>query len=256
MHTYNRQWHSPPQTFTLNHDEVHVWRSSLRWPDAQIQQWKTLLSTDERERADRFYFEKDREAYIAARGVLRLLIGRYLAIEPTEIRFDYGPQGKPALTSSSEYPPLRFNLSHSGDIVLYGFTLQRTIGVDVEQIRTNLEYEQIATGFFSQYEQETLQSLPSSIKPAAFFTCWTRKEAYIKAVGKGLSLPLDQFDVTLILGEPAKLLETRGAPDEADRWSLEEIEIDAGYKAAVVVEGNDWQLRCHGVPPTGLPSST
>lgn len=244
MNILKSLWHSPPEKVTLTDNEVHVWRATLDWPVGYIQTWQQFLTTDEQQRADRFYFAKDRQSYVVARGLLRLLIGRYLQVDPHQLRFDYRPNGKPTLATTLQQARLHFNLSHSGDMVLYAFTLDREIGIDVERIRNNIEYEQIATHFFSLYEQAVLRTLPAELKAEAFITCWTRKEAYIKAKGEGLSMPLDQFDVSLRPGQPAKLLQTHDNPQEAYRWSLQELDVGSDYKAAVAVEGRCWQLCC------------
>jgi 4'-phosphopantetheinyl transferase len=135
-------------------------------------------------------------------------------------------------------------VSHSQELGLYAITRNRKIGVDLEYIRTAFACEQVAERFFSSQEKATLRSLPPRLKYQAFFTCWTRKEAYIKARGEGLFLPLDQFDVSTIPGEPALLLNTRGDPQEANRWSLRELGPSAGYVAALAVEGHNWRLSC------------
>ncbi|HEV7237210.1 MAG TPA: 4'-phosphopantetheinyl transferase superfamily protein, partial [Ktedonobacteraceae bacterium] len=142
-------------------------------------------------------------------------------------------------------PPLSFNISHAHDLALYAFTYVRQVGVDVEYIRLNDDYEHLAQHYFSPYERTVLQTLPMEEKQQAFFQCWTRKEAYIKAKGLGLSLPLDLFDVSLRPNEPAALLQSRENPREAARWSLRELAPGAGYVGALAVEGKkDWQLHC------------
>jgi 4'-phosphopantetheinyl transferase len=135
-------------------------------------------------------------------------------------------------------------VSHSQELGLYAITRNRRIGVDLEYIRTDFACEQVAERFFSSREKTTLCTFPTKMKHEAFFTCWTRKEAYIKARGEGLSLPLNQFDVSMTPGEPALLENTRGDPQEASRWSLQELRPRTGYMAALAVEGHDWRLRC------------
>ncbi len=135
-------------------------------------------------------------------------------------------------------------MSHSHGVALYAVTRDREVGIDLEFIRRDLEVEQIAERFFSRRETATLRALPTALREYAFFLCWTRKEAYIKARGEGLSLPLDQFDVSLIPGEPAALLSTQPDSDEALRWSLQELTLASGYVAALAVEGRGWSLSC------------
>jgi 4'-phosphopantetheinyl transferase len=247
---FDHLWSSPSNNlallddFGLSDDEVHVWRATLDWPLPHVQMLQQLLAQDERQKADRFYFARDRLHYIVARGLLRTLLGHYLKLPPDQLHFDYNAYGKPALVTGSAQAPLSFNLSHSGGLVLYAFARNRALGIDVECVRPIRDYEQMAEQVFSPYEQSILRALPADKKIEAFFNGWTRKEAYIKARGQGLSLPLDQFDVTLAPGEPARLLHTRGDPQEAQRWSLQELSVDPDYKAALAVEGHGWRLCC------------
>jgi 4'-phosphopantetheinyl transferase len=236
-------WPSPPQRLSLESEDVHVWRAKLDQPSETLQALLRLLSPDESERAWRFYFRKDREHFIVARGVLRRILGSYLSLEPSSLRFAYSNYGKPALAGIMDQPTLRFNLSHSGELALYGFTLGREIGLDLEFRREDFAGLEIAERFFSAREVEVLRSLPPQLRTEGFFNCWTRKEAYIKAVGLGLSLPLDQFDVSLSPGEPAALLRTGDDERETARWSLKALTPAEGYSAALAVEGHDWHLK-------------
>jgi 4'-phosphopantetheinyl transferase len=180
--------------------------------------------------------------------MLRTLLGRYLDLEPNGLRFSYGSHGKPALAGECGGGKVRFNLSHSHELALFAFTRGRVVGIDLERIRPDLVNEQIAERFFSPREIAMLRALPGSLEKEAFFTCWTRKEAYIKARGDGLSLPLDAFDVSLVPGEPAELLESRENSNEVSRWCLQELVPDPGYVAAIAVEGHLWQLKCWESP--------
>jgi 4'-phosphopantetheinyl transferase len=202
------------------------------------------LSEDEQARAERFYFQIDRERFIVARGALREILGVYLNRAAKSVLFCYGPHGKPVLAQDPGGNTIHFNMSHSHGVALYAVTRGREVGIDLEFIRESLEVEQLAERFFSQREIATLRGLPVSLRKHAFFLCWTRKEAYIKARGEGLSLPLEQFDVSLIPGEPAALLRTQGDPDETLRWSLQELGVDPGYVSALAVEGRGWSLSC------------
>jgi 4'-phosphopantetheinyl transferase len=240
-------WPAPPARLSLESEDVHVWRAELDQPVEILQALQRLLSPDESERAHRFHFRKHREHFIVARGVLRTLLGNYLRMEPSQLRFSYTAYGKPALAGiREEQPPLRFNLSHSGELALYGFTRGREIGLDLEFRREDFASEQIAEHFFSAREVEMLRALPLQLKTEGFFNCWTRKEAYIKAVGLGLSLPLDQFDVSLAPQEPVALLRTGDDESEAARWSLKALTPAEGYSAALAVEGHGWHLKCWG----------
>ena len=176
------------------------------------------------------------------------LLGRYLDLEPHRLRFDYTPQGKPSLAGDSTQRALQFNVSHSGEILLIAVADERALGVDVEQIRRDIEAEAIAMRFFSPRERQALAELPVTVQVDAFFDCWTRKEAYIKARGDGLSLPLDEFDVSFVPGETARLLATRPDPADRDRWSLTALDVAQGYKAALAAEGAGWALQCWDWP--------
>ncbi len=197
--------------------------------------WSALLAQEERDRAGRFRLEADRERHIYGRGLLRELAAAYLGCLPGALEFVYTANGKPELTRLPGQRRLGFNLSHSGNRLLLAFAWDREVGVDVELLRTDVEIRQIAERFFSQHEQQTLLSLGKNEQIPAFFRCWTRKEAYVKAVGEGLSLPLSQFDVTLRPGEPARLLATRPDLREASRWALWNLDLGADYAAALAV---------------------
>jgi 4'-phosphopantetheinyl transferase len=237
-------WNSPPLDLTLDLGEIHVWRVSLAQTESCLQSLQQTLSTDERAKADRFRFPKDRSQFIVSRGALRAILSRYLNISSHILRFDYNPYGKPSLIVAQGGNTLRFNLSHSRGMALIAITKNRDIGVDIEGINPNFSCLEIAEKFFSPLENSVLRSLPEHLQPTAFFTCWTRKEAYIKAVGKGLSIPLNQFDVSLAPGEPAALLNVEGNPEEASKWSLIELFPSSDMVAAVAVAGDCWKLHC------------
>jgi 4'-phosphopantetheinyl transferase len=200
--------------------------------DQPSEKFIELLDHDELTRANRFHFEKDRRHFVVARGFLRVLLGRYLNRNPKQFKFNYGPYGKPALPGEGL---LRFNMSHSHGIALYAVTEGRDVGVDVEYVRSDFTSDDIARRFFSPFEVENLCGLPTEERVSSFFRCWTRKEAYIKATGRGLSQPLDGFDVTLGPAESAALLRTDDGSHE--RWSMANIEVGPGYAGAVAVEG-------------------
>ena len=237
-------WGFPPATIVLGSNEVHVWRAPLDEPPPQMDSFRHSLAADEQARAERFYFQRDRERFITAHRVLRAILSLYLNRAPKCLSFCYSSHGKPALAWESGGDAIRFNMSHSHGVALYAVTRGREVGIDLEFIRRDLEVEQIAERFFSRRETATLRALPTDLRKYAFFLCWTRKEAYIKARGEGLSLPLDQFDVSLIPGEPAALLSTQPDSDEALRWSLQELTLASGYVGALAVEGRGWSLSC------------
>jgi 4'-phosphopantetheinyl transferase len=228
-------WSAPPVSLSLEAGEVHVWRLTLEQP---IGRFIGLLDPDELTRANRFHFDKDRRHFIVARGFLRVLLGRYLTNEPKELKFVYGAYGKPALAQEGL---LRFNMSHSHGMALYALTEGRDVGVDVEYMRADFTGDDIARRFFSPFEVQSLCGLPDADRVESFFRCWTRKEAYIKATGRGLSQPLDAFDVTLAPGETAALLRTDEGSHE--RWSMANVEVGPGYAGAVAVEGPITTIR-------------
>jgi 4'-phosphopantetheinyl transferase len=237
-------WNIPSHNLHLREDEVHVWRVSLVVPEFTLDHLQVVLSQEEVTRAARFHFEKDRKRWIVGRGVLRILLGRYVNTYPSQLRFGSHAYGKPFLAFPSVSPPLEFNISHSHDLVLYAFTFTRQVGIDLEYKGASVDYEALAKVSFSPNEQALFRSLPDDVKQEAFFNCWTRKEAYIKARGKGLSIPLDQFDVSFIPGEPAALLQDREDPREMTRWTLQELLPGSNYAGAIAVEGTRWNLSC------------
>ena len=229
-------------SLSLQSGEVHVWRVDLEQPEHVVQRFRSTLEKEELYRADRFHFEKDRRGFVVSRGFLRAVLGRYLSANPEALRFSYGHYGKPALDGDYKHNALRFNMSHSRSVALVAVTETRELGVDVEYIRADFASEDIAQRFFSPREVAAFNALPVEQRVAAFFRCWTRKEAYIKAIGRGLSQPLDGFDVTLGPAEPAALLRADG--DDASRWSLSDIDAGGDYAAALVIEGQIPNMRC------------
>ncbi|HXM48075.1 MAG TPA: 4'-phosphopantetheinyl transferase superfamily protein [Pyrinomonadaceae bacterium] len=238
-------WQSPPASLALETNEVHLWRANLQVPAGDLARLHGLLSPDERARAKSYRFERDRERFIVARGFLRTILGLYLDCGPAALHFNYAEHGKPSLADPvCEDASLNFNLAHSGKLAIYGITRRRALGVDLELIRPDLTGEDIARRFFSANDTASLLAIPASRRQRAFYDGWTRKEAFIKAKGSGLLLPLDQFDVALSPGEPAALLRTGWDLSEASRWSLRAIDVAPDYAAAIAVEGHDWRLRC------------
>jgi 4'-phosphopantetheinyl transferase len=236
-------WDTPPETLLLSVGEAHVWRLNLNLQHKLLLDLERTLSEDEIQRADRFYFRQDRERFVASHGWLREILGRYLHVEPQQLQFCNNSHGKPSLDGISAKHRLCFNLSHSHQIGLLALCLDRDIGVDIEHIRPERDAVQIAQRFFSTYEVTTLLAVPDDLQEEAFFNCWTRKEAYIKARGEGLAMPLDRFSVTLLPGETALLLHTLPDPEEASRWSLFHIDPEPGYVGALAVEGRVSRLQ-------------
>jgi 4'-phosphopantetheinyl transferase len=229
-------WSVSPASLSLSSGVVHVWRASLAQPTDVQESFSRTLNDDESARAARFHFEQHRRRFVLARGVLRALLARYLRIEPAEVRFAYGPYGKPSLVEEHGVSGVRFNASHSHELAVYAFAQEREIGVDVEYVKSDFAGEEIAQQFFSAHEVQTLMSLPESERAAAFFRCWTRKEAYIKAIGNGLSHPLNGFDVTVAPHEDAWLIRDHRDDHATSHWSMFNLELE-GYAGALVVEG-------------------
>lgn len=234
-------WQTPSHWPPL-HDSVHVWRAALDVPAELRERYSAQLADDERLRAARFHSERERDRYIVGRGVLRTLLGRYLAVAGNLVQFSYGPYGKPFVVMPDAAVDLRFNMAHSGGLVLCAVGVGRELGVDIETFRPLDDAALIAAHHFSPHEQAELASLPADRWLIGFYNCWTRKEAYAKARGMGLALPLDQFDVTLAPDAPARLLADRSAPEEAKRWALYTLLPGPGYIGALAVEGADRRL--------------
>jgi 4'-phosphopantetheinyl transferase len=234
----------------LPENEVHLWRLDLAAAAASEERWRQVLSPDERARAGRFRFARDRQSFTATRAVLRIILGGYGAGDPGTLVFEYGDKDKPSLARSGLDPnnsPKRidFNISHSGAVALLAFARGRALGVDVEQIRNDRDAEAIARRFFSEREQRELAGFNASETLRGFFRCWTRKEAFIKARGEGLSIPLSDFDVSIKPLDENALLATRPDPSEAARWSLRDVPGGEGYEAALCVEdpSRAWSLK-------------
>jgi 4'-phosphopantetheinyl transferase len=227
----------------LPEDEVQLWRVDLEAIGADESRWRNVLSADELTRASRFHFPRDRQSFTASRAILRTILAGYLATDPRSVRFCYSEKEKPLLAAEHAGSDVTFNLSHSGGIAMLAFTRRREIGIDVEQVRRDFDVEAIANRFFSAHEQAQLAELPTENRFEGFFRCWTRKEAYIKATGEGLSLPLHQFDVSIAAGANNALLATRPDGSEAALWSMRDIPALPGYVAALCVRGHDWHLN-------------
>ena len=233
-------WLVPPSRLKLATNDVHVWSVRLDQIDDRVQELQQFLSDDERRRAGRFHFDRDRRRYIVRRGMLRLIIGSYIDMAPSRLQFFSGHRGKPYLKTSSGNLPLQFNLAHSQEIALCAFTRRREIGIDVEYVRDIPDAEQIALTTFSSLENEILKSLPAYQRQEAFFNCWVRKEAYIKAIGDGLYQALDRFDVSLAPGEPARLVSVEGNAEHTSAWCMKSLTPAEGYVAALAVKGSDF----------------
>jgi len=220
----------------LAHQTLHVWRIALDRPESEIARLADCLSDDERGRAARFLREVHRRRFTAAHAALRKILGGYLKVAPRQVALATRSGGKPELIAATHAPPLRFNLSHSSELALLAVALGREVGVDVERARDGIDMENIVSRFFAPGEQATWRRLTADERLAGFFRCWTRKEAYMKAHGVGLSLGLDRFEVSLAPGEPARLLRSELPDGSTSRWRMFDLTPGEGYFAACVVE--------------------
>ncbi len=227
----------------LGENQVDVWRIHLCREEREVQRYRSVLSSDEVERADRFHFEEHRQRFTTARAAMRQILSGYTGLPAGHFAFSYGANGKPELSGGRESSGIRFNLSHSADVGLLAVTRGLTVGVDVELINFEFAIDEIAERFFSTNEVRRLRALAPAQKTDAFFACWTRKEAYIKALGEGLSVPLDSFEVAFGPEVPPALLQVKVAPSEVARWTMYDIDAAQGYRAALVVEGKGHELR-------------
>jgi 4'-phosphopantetheinyl transferase len=228
--------------FRLANVKVHIWQASLEQPLEVVQKLETLLSEEERERAGRFRYQEHRQSFIVSRGILRNLLYRYTGILPDQIQFKYNVAGKPYLADLEPISDLSFNLSHAGLLALYAFSWGRQVGIDVENIHPMEEMDQVARRTFSSREYERFQKLSEGDRLRAFYNCWTRKEAFVKAIGDGLSFPLKELEVTFTPGKPAGIINLHGSPEHAEHWSIYDLKTWDGYAAALVVEGQDHSL--------------
>jgi 4'-phosphopantetheinyl transferase len=261
----------PPNPYQLSDRQIHIWHVDLNLSAAKILDLKQLLSADEQERADRLKIPQRRDRFIAGRGILRTILGRYLNQPPQKLKFKYGDRGKPYLdlaASSSDRmdnsvspdyqvterslsepttyqtltKQLYFNLAHSHDLALYAFTYANELGVDLEQIRPMPHADRLAKRFFTESEYAVMQSLTPETRQDVFFKAWTRKEAYLKAVGVGI-VQLKQVELSIAPGVPAQVLSIAGDRQSAQCWQLSDLETKPGFAAAVAIESPDLELQ-------------
>jgi len=241
-------WQCHPEKIELDKDEAHVWRAFLNQDQATISELSAILAPDERRRAERYYRAVDRERFIVARGVLRKIISIYLGVSPGDLEFSYNQYGKPQISAEQNSRNLNFNLSHSHEMALYALTIGRDVGIDIEYIREDFATLEIAEHFFAKAEVNALAALPAEERVKAFFNCWSRKESYIKALGLGISFPLDRFTVSIATGVPG-LLKVEDDDHEPERWTMYELSPGEGYAAAMIIEKPQVILRhCHWDP--------
>lgn len=236
-------WGLPPDQWPLGERDVHVWAASGDVSGERICFLQRTLSPDELERAERFHFDRDRNLFIASRGMLREVLGSYWQTSPAQLAFTYNPQGKPSLNSFVPFP-LHFNVTHSAGLILIAVTRVCPIGIDVEPARAMNDSEKIAREFFSAREVSELNSLPEEQRAAAFFNLWTRKEACLKATGDGLSERISEMEISFLPGQPAQVRAISGNAQAAAKWTLEELTPAAGFAAAIAAPARDLKLSC------------
>jgi 4'-phosphopantetheinyl transferase len=224
-------------------ETVSVWRASLAADDAALARFGATLSAPEQERAARFAYPRERNAFVASRGLLRALLPRYAGGTPAALAIEADPLGKPRLVGPCGIGRFRFSVAHSGGLWACAVALGREVGLDVEEIRPSRERDSIAERYYSPAERAALASLPEGARERAFHLCWTRKEAWLKARGLGLTVPLDSFDVSVHEGEPARLLATRPDAAEAARWTLVDLDFGPTFAGALAVEGSAPDVR-------------
>ncbi len=246
-------WTPCPEPGRVGDSEAHLWLVELDFLQDRLGHLTSILSDDERNRAGRFHKRLDAERYASARASLRCILGGYLVLEPASLQFTYNRYGKPRL-SEAHSSPLQFSVSHSAALCLFGFVLHREIGVDLEYVRPEVEVADLAARFFCRREVETLRSLAGQLQVEAFFRCWTRKEAYLKARGQGLSYGLDRIEVSLRSDEPAALISAADDPEASRRWTIEHLAPASGYVGAVAVADRHLTFKCFTWAPGTLPA--
>jgi 4'-phosphopantetheinyl transferase len=232
-------WSCPPENLNLEKHEVHVWSVAVSDAAVCAECCGNLLSADERDRAARFKFSTDRQRYVVAHAALRSILARYLNVKAMALQFSSGPQGKPKLAPPLNGSKLEFNLAHSNEVALVAVAQEIEVGVDVEYVRQEFPFVEIAHRFFSSREVAALGALPSQFQRRAFYQCWTSKEAFLKAKGTGLSGKLDEVDIALTSEGVVRLRST--LPD----WTLTELEVADDYAGALVVEGEPREATCY-----------
>jgi 4'-phosphopantetheinyl transferase len=231
-------WLPAPRNLILAPAELHLWRLRCDGILETREHYRGLLSPDEKERAGRFLIEDARRDFIVARGALRELLAAYLNTRAADIVLRHGIHGKPNVSFDKAKSPLHFNVSHSNGFAVFAFSLEAEVGVDIERVRTEVPGREIAERFFSEQEIAALGKLPPERSSGAFFRCWTRKEAYVKARGGGLQIPLRSFSVRLGENEEQQLVD-----EDGKEWSVYPFEAGAGFAAAAAVEGKHWGLK-------------
>ncbi|MDQ3021351.1 MAG: 4'-phosphopantetheinyl transferase superfamily protein [Bacteroidota bacterium] len=226
-------------------NEIHIFQSTLEKTSAEIKNSETILSNDELTKAYRYKFEADKNNYVVCRALLRSVLSEYLSIPAAHITFFYSEKGKPYINNSS----IKFNLAHSNNYTVFAFVFEEEVGIDIEYQRELRDALTIAKRYFSKSEVEEFENINSEKIKNAFFYCWTRKEAFLKAVGEGLSYPLADFSVTLKPGNP-KIMWIKKKPDEIKKWSLHDIKVRENYISSLAIKSNDMKIIYKQIVPS------
>jgi 4'-phosphopantetheinyl transferase len=239
----NCAWPEAPVEPRLEAKEVHVWAASLEITPETSEKFSGFLCASEKERARRFKFDVHRNRFIAGRGLLRKMLGRYLNCEPSKLEFAYSAQGKPELLGEFSKSGFHFNLAHSENAALFAITRIGQIGIDIEHVRAVKNVDDLVARFFCARENKSFQKISDEEKPAAFFNLWTRKEAILKATGEGITRSLNLVEVSFLPGEPARLVSVSGDSEKATRWILRDLSPAPGFAGALAIQAREIQVR-------------
>lgn len=236
-------WRVPLGQPALSEEGIHVWVSRLDVAPGVSAVFGASLSEGEQMRAKQFRFRQHQSRFIAGRGLLRAIVSRYLQVEPARVEFKYNLHGKPELTRPFDGSGIHFNLAHSEDLALLAVTKIGPVGIDVERIRVNRDARELVNWFCSPRERELFENLAAHEKQLAFFNLWTRKEAFLKATGEGITQLLSQIEVAFRPGEPARFIAVSGDSEKASRWSVHDLSPASDFAAAVAIQAKNVRLR-------------
>ncbi len=237
-------WQSPPDLLTVDGDDLHVWQVDLSAYEVMIQNFRAILSPDEIERADRFIRPVHGHRFSVGRGALRQILARYVSVQPKELVFEYNEHGKPSLAKPNE-SPFSFNVSHTGDCAVIAVGRHASVGIDIERYRETMEVEKLAQRYFAPEEVSSLMKMKASKRKEAFFRCWSTKEAFIKVVGRGLSIGLSNFEVEMEPARPPCIIKTVDTLATSDTWMCKQLPMGDSIAGVVAVEGNLGELKLY-----------
>jgi 4'-phosphopantetheinyl transferase len=237
-------WINPPANLALRQSEVDVWQISLTQPGTAYEPLTDLLCSSEHERAERFKFDRHRRRFVVAHAALRSILSQYLETAPLNLQFVNGVNGKPRLADELAGSGVQFNLTHSYEMALLAVAQRREIGIDIELVKEDYAFDEVAARFFTERELAAFRALPVKLQRRAFFKCWTSKEAFLKAKGTGLSGKLDEVEITV--ADDQRVVIDATVPG----WTLTELKPGGNYEAALVVEGGLLPINCYRWEPT------